>query len=35
MQGAKYAVDFDVRKIKLNRVDAWIIQSKHAMECKN
>ena len=22
-----------MRKFKLNRVDAWIIQSKHAMEC--
>jgi hypothetical protein len=27
MQGAKHVVD--------NEVDAWIIQSKHAMECKN
>jgi hypothetical protein len=25
---------FDMGELKLNRVDAWIIQSKHAMECK-
>ena len=24
----------DIGKFKLNGVDAWIIQSKHAMECK-
>jgi hypothetical protein len=35
MQGTKYAEDFDVRKLKLNRADAWIIQGKHAVECKN
>jgi hypothetical protein len=23
-----------MRELKLNRVDAWIIQSKHAMVCK-
>jgi hypothetical protein len=35
MQGTKYVVDFDVKKLKLNRVDAWIIQGKHEVECKN
>jgi hypothetical protein len=35
MQGTKYDVDFDVRKLKLNGVDAWIIQGKHAVEYKN
>ena len=24
----------DIEKFKLNGVDAWIIESKHAMECK-
>jgi hypothetical protein len=28
-------VDFDVRKLKLNGVDARIIKGKHAVECKN
>ena len=23
-----------MRKFKLNEIDTWIIQSKHAMECK-
>jgi len=23
-----------MREFKLNRVDAWIIENKHAMECK-
>ena len=26
---------FDIRKCKLNGMDAWIIQSKHVVECKN
>ena len=33
MHGTKFAMDL-TRKSKLNGVDAWIIQSKHAMECK-
>jgi hypothetical protein len=35
MQETKYVVDFDVRKLKLNGVDARIIKGKHAVECKN
>ena len=35
MQGTKYVMDFDMREFKLNRVDAWIIENKHAMEYKN
>ena len=33
MHGTKFAMDL-TRKSKLNGVDAWIIQSKHAMECE-
>ena len=33
MQGTRQAVD--IRKFKLNGVDEWIIQSKHAVGCKN
>ena len=39
MQGAwmyeknEICCGFDMRKFKLNGADAWIIQSKHAMEC--
>jgi hypothetical protein len=35
VQGTKYVVDLIMRKFKLNRVDAWIIQSKHAVGYKN
>jgi hypothetical protein len=35
MHGAKHCCGFGIREFKLNGVDAWIIQSKHAMECKN
>jgi len=34
MQGNKRDVDFDMRKYKLNEVDAWMIQSKHVVVCK-
>jgi hypothetical protein len=33
MQGTKHAVD--TSKHKLSEVDAWIILSKHVVECKN
>ena len=32
MQRTKYVVDL-MRKFKPNGVEAWIIQSKHAMKC--
>jgi hypothetical protein len=33
--GNQICCGFDIRKCKLNGIDAWIIQSKHAMEYKN
>jgi hypothetical protein len=34
MQGTKHVVDLIMIKFKLDGVDAWIIQSKHAMDHK-
>jgi len=33
VQGTRHAMD--IRKFKLNGVDEWIIQSNHAVGCKN
>ena len=32
--GNQICCGFDIRKSKLNGMDAWFIQSKHAIECK-
>jgi hypothetical protein len=33
--GNQICYGFDIRKCKLNEMDAWNIQSKHTVECKN
>ena len=35
LHGTKYVVDLIWENLKSMEVDAWIIQSKHAVECKN
>ena len=32
--GNQICCGFDMREFKLNRVNAWIIPSKHVVECK-